>query len=165
MTYSDEHLEKLLDDIESDRSERKETWKGDAPETGRQAICAFANDLPDHGRAGVLFVGAKDNGAPSGLIITDELLRTLSDIRSDGNILPQPSILVEKRTLKGAEMAVVTVRLRTLRPFDTKEGSGFAAVPGGPSPPPRKSAFSMKNVDPGIFHSIFSLYRRADWLS
>lgn len=110
MTYSDDHLEKLLDDLESDLSERKETWKGEAPETGRQAVCAFANDLPNHGRAGVLFVGAKDNGAPSGLTITDELLRTLSDIRSDGNILPQPSILVEKRILKGAEVAVVTVR-------------------------------------------------------
>ena len=45
-----------------------------------------------------------------GLPITDELLRTLSDIRTDGNILPPPSILVEKRTLKGAEIAVVTVQ-------------------------------------------------------
>ncbi len=110
MAYSDEQLEKLLCELESDLSERKETWKGEAPETGRQAVCAFANDLPDHGQSGVLLVGVKDSGAPSGLAITDELLRTLADIRSDGNILPPPSILVEKRILKGAEMAVVTVR-------------------------------------------------------
>lgn len=108
--YSDEELESLLDDTESDIAERKESWKGDAPDTGRQAVCAFANDLPDHRRSGVLFVGAKSDGIPSCLSITDELLRTLSDIRTDGNILPPPSILVDKRTLKGSEIAVVTVQ-------------------------------------------------------
>jgi ATP-dependent DNA helicase RecG len=110
MSYSDQELETLLDDIESDFSERKETWKGDAPDKGRQAICAFANDLPDHRKPGVLFVGAKDDGTPTGLPVTDALLLTLADIRSDGNILPLPSILVEKRTLKGVDVAVVTVQ-------------------------------------------------------
>lgn len=110
MRYTDEQLEALLADIESDSGERKESWKGDAPETGRQAVCAFANDLPDHRRPGVLFVGARGDGTTSNLSITDELLRTLSDIRTDGNILPPPSILVEKRTLKGSEIAVVTVQ-------------------------------------------------------
>lgn len=110
MKYTDEQLEALLADIESDLAERKESWKGDAPETGRQAVCAFANDLPDHRRPGVLFVGARNDGTASNLKITDELLRTLSDIRTDGNTLPPPSIVVEKRTLKGAEMVVVTVQ-------------------------------------------------------
>ena len=41
----DEALTALLDDIESDRVERKESVAdGDKI---RQAICAFANDLPD----------------------------------------------------------------------------------------------------------------------
>lgn len=110
MQYSDEDLEKLLDDTESDLVERKETWRGDAPDSGRQAVCAFANDLPDHRKPGVLIVGARNNGTPSGLPISDELLRTLSDIRTDGNTLPPPSIVVEKRTLRCAEMAVVTVQ-------------------------------------------------------
>ncbi len=39
-------MESLLDDVESDLAERKESWKGDAPDKGRQAACAFANDLP-----------------------------------------------------------------------------------------------------------------------
>jgi ATP-dependent DNA helicase RecG len=108
--YSDEQLESLLNDIETDIAERKESWKGEAPDSGRQAVCAFANDLPDHRRSGVLFVGARNDGSPSCIPITDELLRTLSDIRADGNILPPPSILVEKRTLKGVEIAVVTVQ-------------------------------------------------------
>ena len=81
MRYTDEELESLLSEIESDLAERKETWKGDAPDTGRQAVCAFANDLPDHRKPGVLFVGAKNNGAPSGLPITDELLRRILNER------------------------------------------------------------------------------------
>lgn len=48
MIYSDEQLETLLSDLESDMAERKEAWKGASPEKGRQAVCAFANDLPDH---------------------------------------------------------------------------------------------------------------------
>jgi ATP-dependent DNA helicase RecG len=110
MRYSDAELESLLDDLESDLAERKETWKGDAPEKGRQAICGFANDLPDHRKPGVLFVGIKDNGTPTGLAITDNLLQTLAAIKNDGKTLPPPTVTVEKRALKGAEVAVVTVQ-------------------------------------------------------
>jgi ATP-dependent DNA helicase RecG len=110
VTYSDQELEALLNETESDLAERKESWKGDAPSSGREAVCAFANDLPDHRKPGVLFVGACDNGTPSGLAVTDELLRKLSDIKTDGQILPPPSLSVEKRILKGAEIAVVVVQ-------------------------------------------------------
>lgn len=110
MTYSDKELESLLDDPESDLAERKESWAGDASDKSRQAVCAFANDLPDHRRPGVLFVGAKDNGTPSGLAITDPLLQTLAGMKSDGNILPPPTLVVQKRRLKGAEIAVVIVQ-------------------------------------------------------
>ncbi|MHB8730149.1 MAG: AlbA family DNA-binding domain-containing protein, partial [Sulfuricaulis sp.] len=106
---TDTELNALLDDIESDRAERKESWSGDAPEKGCQAACAFANDLPNHRLSGVLFIGAKDNGQPSGFPITDELLTTLANIRSNGNINPPPTLTVQKRRLKGADMAVVTV--------------------------------------------------------
>jgi ATP-dependent DNA helicase RecG len=106
---TDDELEALLDDLETDRVERKESWAGDTPDKGCQAICAFANDLPNHQRPGVLFVGAQDSGSPSGITITDHLLLTLADIKSNGNILPPPTMTVEKRSLKGANMAVVTV--------------------------------------------------------
>jgi len=107
--FTDEELESLLNDTESDRAERKESFQGDAPKKGRQAVCAFANDLPNHNEAGVLFIGAKDDGTPSGIAITDQLLRSLADIKTDGNILPLPVLSVEKRFLKGTELAVVTV--------------------------------------------------------
>jgi ATP-dependent DNA helicase RecG len=109
MALSDAELTALLDDLESDCAERKQSWSDDAADKGCQAVCAFANDLPNHQRPGVLFVGAKDDGEPSGLKITDELLITLADVRSSGNIVPPPSVIVEKRTLKGSEMAVVMV--------------------------------------------------------
>ncbi|NPT39609.1 ATP-binding protein [Paraburkholderia xenovorans] len=106
---TDQELTDLLNDIESDHAERKESFKGDVPKKARQAICAFANDLVGHERPGVLFIGVKDNGEPCGLDVTDELLRQLADMKSDGNILPLPVLTVEKRELKGSSVAVVTV--------------------------------------------------------
>ena len=105
----DAQLEQMLADIESDLSERKESLKGSAPTAVREAVCAFANDLPDNRRPGVVFVGARDDGTPSGLPITDALLLQLADIKTDGNILPPPSLTVEKRMLAGTEMAIVVV--------------------------------------------------------
>jgi ATP-dependent DNA helicase RecG len=89
--------------------ERKESFKGEVSDKVRQAVCAFANDLSNHNGAGVLFIGAKDNGEPAGTPVTDQLLCNLSHMKTDGNILPLPVLSVEKRNLKGAEMAVVTV--------------------------------------------------------
>jgi ATP-dependent DNA helicase RecG len=122
MRLPDEELEALLNDLESDRAERKESFKGDAPEKLRQAICAFANDLPGYQTAGVAFVGVKDDGTPSGLAITDELLLELADIRSDGLIQPMPSMTVEKRVLRGAQIAVITVLPADAPRFDIEAG-------------------------------------------
>lgn len=108
--YNNEALEAMLIDLESDRVERKESFKGNAPQTVREAVCAFANDLAGHGQPGVVFIGAKDIGAPAeGFTVTDELLRQLADIKTDGNIAPPPTLLVEKRRLASAEFAVITV--------------------------------------------------------
>lgn len=107
--YTDQQLEQLLDDIESDLAERKESFRGESPQSAREAVCAFANDLPDHRRAGVVFIGANDKGDPAGLPITDELLRQLADIKTDGNTVPPPTLSVAKRVLKGRDVAVITV--------------------------------------------------------
>ncbi len=76
--YDEAALERMLGDLESDLVERKESFKGDASSKAREAACAFANDLPAHGQPGVLFVGARDNGDPSGVPVTDELLEVNS---------------------------------------------------------------------------------------
>ena len=103
----DRELEIFLMDLESDRVERKVS----AADRDKicQAICVFANDLPNHLEPGVLFIGVNDAGKCAHLPITDELLRTMADIRSDGNILPFPTMTVQKRTLAGCELAVITV--------------------------------------------------------
>ena len=107
-TYSDAELESMMADVESDLVERKESFRDDA-QSARQAVCAFANDLPNHRKAGVLFVGVDDGGRPTGLPITDELLRSLSDIKTDGNIVPPPTLAVGKRKLAGRDVAAVIV--------------------------------------------------------
>ncbi len=109
MIFDDATLLALLSDLESDRVERKASLKGDAPKKLRQAICAFANDLPAHKKCGVAFVGVDDAGVPTGIDVTDELLLQLADMKSDGNIVPPPSMTVEKRALLGKAVAVVTV--------------------------------------------------------
>lgn len=114
--FSDNELETLLDELESDLVERKQSFKGDTPKKARQAVCAFANDLPNHNQPGVLFIGANDDGSPSQVPITDELLCSLADMKTDGNILPLPVLLVEKRNLKGADMAVITVHPSDMPP-------------------------------------------------
>ena len=108
-SYSEAQLAALMVDTESDFVERKATFGGDAPNTVRQAICAFANDLPAHGQPGVVVIGANDDGTPSGLEINDALLLKLAQCRSDGNILPPPTITVAKHTLHGQDVAVMTV--------------------------------------------------------
>ncbi|MCX6916202.1 MAG: ATP-binding protein, partial [Verrucomicrobia bacterium] len=117
---TDQELEVLLKDIESDVVERKESLGGDARDTIRQAVCAFANDLPNHRKPGVVFLGARDNGSCSGLPITDELLRTLADMKTDGNILPIPSLSVERKNLTGCDVAVVTVQPSDAPPVQYK---------------------------------------------
>src|SRR5262249_31939285 len=79
-------------------------------------VCAFANDLPGYGRPGVVFVGVDDRGRPTGLSVTDALLQSLGAIRSDGNILPPPTMVVRKIRAGEAEVAVVEAQPSTSPP-------------------------------------------------
>ncbi|MGB3764954.1 MAG: ATP-binding protein [Phormidesmis sp.] len=103
----DRELEAVLTDIESDRAERKAS-ASDGKKI-RQAICAFANDLPNHTKPGILFVGVNDDGTCANLPITDELLLNLANIRSEGKILPFPVLQVNKRILNGCDLVVIIV--------------------------------------------------------
>ena len=106
-TYSDSELELLMSDLESDLVERKES-AADGRKI-RRNICAFANDLPGNGRAGAILVGIRDDGSCAALTIDDELLKRLADIHGEGDILPLPTMTVQKRVLNGCAVAVVTV--------------------------------------------------------
>jgi ATP-dependent DNA helicase RecG len=104
----DAELVLLLGQTESDRTERKVSISD--RDRICQTICAFANDLPDHKQPGVLFVGANDDGSCANTPITDELLRNLASMKSDGNITPFPSMTVQKKTMNGCDLAIVVVQ-------------------------------------------------------
>ena len=105
--YSDAGLEAMMSDLESDLVERKES-AADGKKI-RRNVCAFANDLPGNGRPGVVLVGVRDDGSCASLPINDALLTGLANIRGEGAILPLPSMTVQKRVLRGCEVAVVSV--------------------------------------------------------
>lgn len=104
---SDEELTRLIDDGESDRVE----FTGAVRDMDklRQAICAFANDLPNHNQPGVLFVGLNDDGGCANLSIGDDLLQKLGGLRGDGSMLPFPNMTVAKRALRDCQVVVIQV--------------------------------------------------------
>ena len=69
--FTEEQLLKIIEAGEGDCVEFKESLLGEAPARIRQAICAFANDLPGHEKPGLILVGVRDDGAIGGLSVTD----------------------------------------------------------------------------------------------
>jgi ATP-dependent DNA helicase RecG len=94
-----------------------------------EAVCAFANDLPNHGKPGHLIIGVRDNGQFAGIQVNDALLRNLGALRDSGNIQPLPAIIVEKLGTKDGEAAVVTVQPALLPPVRYK---GRICIRNGP---------------------------------
>lgn len=115
---SKEELEAVLADLESDRIER--TVSTSNTDKFAQAVCAFANDFPNHRQPGYLIIGVDDRGVPVGLQITDQILQNLGALRSDGNILPMPALSVARFELKGGQVAVVEVQPADLPPVRYK---------------------------------------------
>ena len=81
-----------------------------------EAICAFANDLPDSRKKGYLLIGANDDGALSGLKVDDALLKKIAGIRSDGNILPLPVMNVDRVEFPDGDLLVAEVSPSLLPP-------------------------------------------------
>ena len=123
-----DQLRTLMAAPESDRVE-KTTSTRNTDKFG-EAICAFANDFPGHRQPGYLLVGVDDDGQAGGLVVTDALLRTLGDLRSNVNLEPQPVMTVAKHTVDGDDVAVVEVMPSDLPPVRYK---GRVWIRVGPS--------------------------------
>ncbi len=108
--FTDAELLRVIAGGETDRVEFKESLTGSAAERIREAICAFANDLPGHSAPGFVFVGVRDDSTIVGTSATDRLLQQLADMKTDGNILPPPTLTVERRVLQNKEVALVVVQ-------------------------------------------------------
>jgi ATP-dependent DNA helicase RecG len=110
-----EELDQLLPQMEQDRVEKTITTK-DRNKFG-EAICAFANDLPQHNKPGYLLIGVNDDGSKAGQTYDENLVQILMDFRADGRIVPPPAIVVEKFLYpNGAEVIVVEVQPHFLPP-------------------------------------------------
>lgn len=106
MPLSDAQLEQLAND-ESARSEFKESLSDKA--NIKRTICAFANDLTDHRAAGVVFIGLRADGTSARLTVTEELERTAAAFRSDGGLLPMPSLLVRRTRIRNCDVLAIEV--------------------------------------------------------
>jgi ATP-dependent DNA helicase RecG len=81
----------LMQDLESDRVERTTSFRED--KLG-PAACAFSNDFPNHQKPGYILIGINDDGKVNGMKIGDEELQKIGNLKSNGNVLPQPSLIV-----------------------------------------------------------------------
>lgn len=81
------------------------------------AVCAFSNDFPDRRQPGYLILGLDDHGSPTGMSIDDAILQSIGNIRSNGNILPQPAMVVSKvYHLEGGDVVYIEVHPSILPP-------------------------------------------------
>jgi ATP-dependent DNA helicase RecG len=103
----DHEIEALFRDPETDRVERKASLT-DGTKI-KQAICAFANDYPHHQKPGVIFVGQHDNLTCANFEIKAGILETVGGWRSNGNILPFPSMRVNRMNIDGCDVIVIQV--------------------------------------------------------
>ena len=109
-----EEIQTLLHSTEDFRVER--TVSTTNMDKFCEAICAFSNDLPDSRQKGYLLIGAHDDGRLSGLKVDDALLKKISAIRSDGNILPLPVMSVERVEFPDGDLLVAEVSPSLLPP-------------------------------------------------
>jgi ATP-dependent DNA helicase RecG len=107
MPYNDAEVDVLFRTMESDLVERKRSTnlKGDILE----AICAFANDLPDHQKPGLIFVGVEDDGMCANLTVTEKTIRDVANWRNEGKVQPIPTISVAHRVIDGCPVIVIQV--------------------------------------------------------
>ncbi len=98
----------LMGDLESDRIERTISFRED--KLG-PAVCAFSNDFSNNKKPGYIILGVNDNGQSAGIKIKDEDLQKIGNIKSNGNVLPQPSITAsEVYKIDGGDVVVVEVQ-------------------------------------------------------
>lgn len=88
---TEEKVLALLGDMESDLIERtisiKENKLG-------PAVCALSNDFPNHKKPGYVLLGVNDDGKLAGMTWSDHELQAIGNVKTNGNVLPQPSMVV-----------------------------------------------------------------------
>ena len=107
MKMTEEQVKILMKDLESDKIERTISFRED--KLG-PAVCALSNDFPNHRQSGYVLLGVNDDGSVKGISIGDEELQKIGNVKSNGNVLPQPSLLVSPVFhIDGGDIVVVEV--------------------------------------------------------
>ncbi len=102
--------EELLELLSKPEDERIEWTRAfDKADKIGQAVCSFANDLAGSGEPGYLLLGVKKDGSISGRRVDDQLMASLGGLKTDGNLLPPPSMAIEKISLPEGDVVAITV--------------------------------------------------------
>ena len=102
-------VKELIADKESDLIERTVSIRDD--KLG-PTICAYSNDYPNHKLSGYILLGERDDGTLADMTWTDEDLQKIGNIKSNGKILPQPSLVISP-VYKFPEGEVVIIEVKT----------------------------------------------------
>lgn len=108
----------LCTDLESEHVERTISTRN--TDKFSEAICAFANDFSNSNKNGYLLIGVHDNGDLAGLKANDKFLQSIGGLRSDGNILPHPTISVSSFSFENGDLIVLAVDPSFLPPVRYK---------------------------------------------
>lgn len=81
-----------------------------------EAICSFANDLPDEGSLGYLLIGVNDNNEVAGLTLDESIEQRILDFSKDGRIIPSPTIFTKIFHLEAGDVCVAEVLPSPLPP-------------------------------------------------
>lgn len=127
---------RLVSDLETDRVERKESLAN--VDRVCEAICAFANDLPGHAKAGVVAVGVGDDGGrPAWRSMTSCCGAWLAFVTT-ARFPRSPRYGSTGSPLAASPSRSRWSSPRSRHPCSTGAAPGSGSAPGGPSPPPRR---------------------------
>ena len=104
----EKELRELIANMESDRIERTISVK---EEKLGPAVCALANDFPNNKLPGYILLGIDDEGNVAGKKWTDSDLQIIGGVKTNGNVLPQPSLTVSP-IFKFPEGEVVIIEVK-----------------------------------------------------
>ena len=107
-------LQQLLKSTETYRIER--TVSTGNKDKFSEAICAFSNDLPGSHKNGYLIIGADNGDIKPGFKVTDALLKNIAALRSDGNILPIPTMSVDRFAFPEGDLLICEVQPSPMTP-------------------------------------------------
>ena len=119
----------------------------------QEAICAFANDMPGSRKKGYLLLGVQNDGTIDGLKVDDALMKRISAIHSDGNILPLPVMSTEKVVTEKGDASLPTFDTRPCREAKSEDIDIDT------------TAFSVVVRDPGDVNLLQSCHELASNLS